>query len=93
MIKFKLGEFVFPITTLRPETIFGITNLWVNPNTIYKKIKADGEKWIVSEECTKKIEFFGKEISIEGNIDAKLISKCVECEKMFTSWESTPESR
>ena len=68
LIKFKLGEFVFPITTLRPETIFGITNLWVNPNTIYKKIMADDEKWIVSEECAKKIEFFGKEITIEGDI-------------------------
>jgi leucyl-tRNA synthetase len=68
LVKFKLDEFVFPITTLRPETIFGITNLWVNPNTIYKKIKVDDEKWIVSQECTEKLEFFGKEITIEGDI-------------------------
>ena len=47
LVKFKFGEYIFPVTTLRPETIFGITNLWVNPNTIYKKIKADDEKWIV----------------------------------------------
>ena len=73
LIKFKLGEFVFPITTLRPETIFGITNLWVNPNTIYKKIKADDENWIVSEECAKKIEFFGKEITIQGDISGSEI--------------------
>ena len=76
LIKFKLDEFVFPITTLRPETIFGITNLWVNPNTVYKKIKADDEKWIVSEDCAKKLEFFGKEISIEGDIaGSELIGK------------------
>ncbi len=68
LVKFKFEEYIFPVTTLRPETIFGITNLWVNPNTIYKKIKADDEKWIVSEECAKKIEFFGKEITIEGDI-------------------------
>jgi leucyl-tRNA synthetase len=68
LVKFKFGDYVFPITTLRPETIFGVTNLWVNPNTIYKKIKADDEKWIVSEECAKKLEFFEKEISIEGDI-------------------------
>ena len=42
LVKFRLDEFVFPITTLRPETIFGITNL-CNPNTTYKKIKADDE--------------------------------------------------
>ena len=69
LVKFKLDDdYVFPITTLRPETIFGITNLWVNPNTIYKKIKADDEKWIVSEECARKLEFFEKEILVEGDI-------------------------
>ena len=76
LIKFKFDNFVFPITTLRPETIFGITNLWVNPNTMYKKIKADNETWIVSEECAKKLEFFGKEIIIEGDIaGTELIGK------------------
>ena len=68
LIKFKLDEFVFPITTLRPETIFGITNLWVNPNTTYKKIRADNESWIVSEQCANKLRFLGKEISIQGDI-------------------------
>ena len=68
LVKFKLDEFVFPITTLRPETIFGVTNLWVNPNATYKKIKVDDEKWIVSQECAGKLEFFGKEITIEGDI-------------------------
>ncbi len=68
LIKFGFEEFVFPVTTLRPETIFGITNLWVNPNTTYKKIKADDQRWIVSKECAKKMEFLGKRISIEGDI-------------------------
>lgn len=68
LIKFKLDEFVFPITTLRPETIFGITNLWVNPNIVYKKIKADDESWIVSEQCANKLKFLGKEISMLGDI-------------------------
>jgi leucyl-tRNA synthetase len=73
LVKFKFDDYIFPITTLRPETIFGITNLWVNPNTIYKKITADDEKWIVSEECAKKLEFFGKEIKIEGDISGSEI--------------------
>ena len=68
LVKFKLDDYIFPVTTLRPETIFGITNLWVNPNTTYKKIRADGEKWIVSEQCARKLEFFEKEILIEGDI-------------------------
>jgi leucyl-tRNA synthetase len=73
LIKFVLDEFIFPVTTLRPETIFGITNLWVNPNTIYKKVSVDNETWIVSEECAKKIEFFEKKVSIIGEIPGNQI--------------------
>lgn len=69
LVKFVFEEYIFPITTLRPETIFGITNLWVNPNTIYKKLTVDGEKWIVSEECARKLQFFEKEITIDGDIE------------------------
>ncbi len=68
LVKFSFGEFVFPVTTLRPETIFGVTNLWVNPNVVYKKVKVDNETWIVSEECAKKIAFFEKEVKIIGDI-------------------------
>lgn len=68
LVKFVFEDYIFPITTLRPETIFGITNLWVNPNTVYKKLTVDGEKWIVSEECAHKLKFFEKEISIDGDI-------------------------
>jgi len=42
--------------------------LWVNPNTIYKKLTVDGEKWIVSEECAHKLEFFEKQVTIDGGI-------------------------
>ncbi|QMU54411.1 MAG: leucine--tRNA ligase [Nitrosopumilus sp.] len=78
LIKFSLGKFIFPVTTLRPETIFGVTNLWVNPNTIYKKVTVDNETWIVSEECAKKIKFFEKEIKIIGDISgSEIIGKYV----------------
>ena len=73
LVKFKFGEFIFPVTTLRPETIFGVTNLWVNPNVIYKKVSVDNETWIVSEECVKKIEFFEKEVKIIGDIEGSEI--------------------
>src|ERR671922_1312272 len=50
LIKFKLEGYVIPAATLRPETIYGITNLWVNPKIEYVKIHIDNEKWIVSKE-------------------------------------------
>ncbi|TBR26263.1 MAG: leucine--tRNA ligase, partial [Candidatus Nitrosotenuis sp.] len=51
LIKFIHDGYVIPTATLRPETLFGVTNLWVNPDIIYKKIKVDGKNWIVSAEC------------------------------------------
>ena len=68
LIKFRMGDAVFPITTLRPETIFGITNLWANPDIVYKKAAVDGEEWIVSEECAKKLSFFEKDVKITGDM-------------------------
>ncbi len=78
LVKFQFGDLIFPITTLRPETIFGITNFWVNPNVIYKKVTVNNEKWIVSEECAHKLEFFEKKITVEGDVPgSKLIGRYV----------------
>ena len=68
LVKFKFDKFIFPVTTLRPETIFGVTNLWINPNVTYKKVTVDSETWIVSEQCARKIAFFEKEVKIIGDI-------------------------
>jgi len=68
LIKFKFDDYIIPTATLRPETIFGVTNLWVNPGVMYKKITVDGEKWIVSKECARKLEFLDKDISYQGEI-------------------------
>ena len=57
LIKFKLksGE-ILPCATLRPETIFGVTNLWIKPDGSYVKLKVGHETWIVSERAAKKLE-------------------------------------
>jgi len=78
LIKFKFDDYIIPTATLRPETIFGVTNLWVNPGVMYKKITVDGEKWIVSSECARKLEFLDKEITYDGEIaGSDLIGKNV----------------
>jgi len=78
LIKFQFEDYVIPTATLRPETIFGVVNLWVNPEIVYKKITVDGEKWIVSSECAYKLEFLDKKISYDGEIKgSELIGKSV----------------
>ena len=76
LIKFSYEDYIIPTATLRPETLFGVTNLWVNPNITYKKITVDEEKWIVSAECAHKLEFLDKKITYDGEISgSELIGK------------------
>jgi len=55
-IKFILPDgTILPAATLRPETIFGVTNMWVNPNVRYVKAKINNETWILSKEALEKL--------------------------------------
>lgn len=62
LIKFHYDGLVIPVATLRPETIFGVTNLWINPSIKYKKVRVNDETWLVSPECAHKLEFLDKKI-------------------------------
>jgi leucyl-tRNA synthetase len=55
LIKFKLGEVFLPCGTYRPETTFGVTNLWLNPEARYVRAKVNDEEWIVSEDTIEKL--------------------------------------
>ena len=87
LIKFRLSnsEIFLPVVTLRPETIFGVTNLWINPDIDYIEIEIDQERWIVTREATKKLEFLNHNIKILNVVSGKnLIGKNVIspiCEK------------
>ena len=61
LIKFRYKDMIFPCATLRPETTYGVTNLWINPEVQYVKAlvtKGDLEEyWIVSKECFEKLGY------------------------------------
>jgi len=49
-ILFKLDDCYIPTATYRPETLYGITNLWINPNATYIVVEArigDEEKKLI----------------------------------------------
>jgi len=74
-LKFKCDNYYLVAATLRPETVYGQTNLWINPDIEYVKIKVGNEIWIVSKECSKKL-MYQKEIKVVGKILGKnLIGK------------------
>ncbi|MBN1683430.1 leucine--tRNA ligase [Candidatus Bathyarchaeota archaeon] len=64
LIKFRKGELIFPAATLRPETIYGVTNMWLNPDALYVEAKINGEIWLISEEAVNKLEYLGHKVTI-----------------------------
>ena len=67
VIKFKMFDgSVLPAATLRPETIFGVTNMWINPEVEYLKIRVDDETWVVSEEAFEKLSYQMDEVKRVG---------------------------
>lgn len=65
ILKFTLDDgTILPAATLRPETIFGVTNMWVNPEVEYEKIKIGEETWICSHECVEKLSYQFPDLSI-----------------------------
>ncbi|TFF67869.1 leucine--tRNA ligase [Candidatus Thorarchaeota archaeon] len=72
-IKFPFKDGFLVAATLRPETIFGITNMWINPTATYVWAKVDGEKWVVSEEAAEKLELQAKDIEIIEEFKGKQI--------------------
>ena len=72
ILKFKMKDGSFIVAaTLRPETVFGQTNMWVDSNVEYVKTKVDNEIWIVSKECIPKLKSQGKKVEIFDKIKGK----------------------
>lgn len=71
LIKLKFGNEFLVAATLRPETIFGATNMWVGPEIEYAYVKVGGEKWIISKQCAEKLKEQDKKVEIVENVKGK----------------------
>ncbi len=77
ILKFKLasGECLVA-ATLRPDTAFGQTNLWVRPDVTYEKIQVGKEVWIASSPFLEKISYQKENVKSVGKIKgSNLIGK------------------
>ncbi|MEM5766307.1 MAG: leucine--tRNA ligase [Candidatus Aenigmatarchaeota archaeon] len=80
LIKFKLdsGE-ILPCGTLRPETIYGVTNIWINPDVDYVWARVDDETWLLSKEAVKKLNDQLKKVEILNSVKgSNIVGKYVE---------------
>jgi leucyl-tRNA synthetase len=73
LLKFKHDDWVLPAATLRPETIFGVTNLWLNPRAKYVKAIVDDEQWVVSEESAEKLRYLNRKVTVVETFEGKTL--------------------
>lgn len=80
LIKFKLDKQTYlPAATFRPETIYGVTNIWINPDADYVEAQVNSEKWVISEKAVEKLKEQGRTINIKRTFKgAELIGKTFE---------------
>ncbi|MCJ7445342.1 MAG: leucine--tRNA ligase [Methanotrichaceae archaeon] len=78
LLKFKMGDWILPCATLRPETVFGVTNLWINPRVNYVIARVNEETWVVSPQAYEKLTFTDRQVAWGTEISGKdLIGKSV----------------
>ncbi len=78
VLKFRMGDEFVVAATLRPETVFGQTNFWANPEVEYVKARVNGETWIISREGAEKLSFQKDSVEIIGTVKGReLIGRMV----------------
>jgi leucyl-tRNA synthetase len=65
LVRFGLDDAVVPMATLRPETVRGVTNAYVDPAATYVRAGVDGETWLVSEQAAEKLRLQAHDVEIE----------------------------
>ena len=62
LLKFRGDAGTLVAATLRPETVFGQTNLWVDGSGTYAHARVDGEAWVCSLQMPAKLRLQGHEV-------------------------------
>ncbi len=79
LVKFRFGDGYLVAGTLRPETIYGVTNIWLNPEAEYVKAEVNGEYWIISRNAAEKLSNQLYKVKIIEKIDhRRLFGKYVD---------------
>jgi leucyl-tRNA synthetase len=81
-IKFKFRDGFIVASTYRPETVFGVTNIWINPKIKY--VKARDRK-------SKEIYYLGEEAAeiLANQLDIEVVSK-VDAKEMLKEKAKNP---
>ncbi len=76
LLKFQFNDAYLPAATFRPETIYGVTNMFLNPDATYVEAMVNDEKWIISKEAAVKLSEQLKKVKVLREFKgAELIGK------------------
>jgi leucyl-tRNA synthetase len=80
LIKYRLNEkTLLPAATFRPETIYGVTNMWINPEVTYVEAAVNDENWIISQEAAEKLKEQERKVEVKRSFKGEeLIGKTFE---------------
>lgn len=82
LVLFRLegSNLLLPAATFRPETIYGVTNLWINPDSKYTRVRIDDlQEWIISSEAADKLKDQLRKVAIIEEISGSdLVGRSVE---------------
>jgi leucyl-tRNA synthetase len=71
LLKFPLAHSFLVAATLRPETVFGQTNLWVDPDVTYVTAEVDGESWVLNRGAADKLREQGRSVAVRGEVPGR----------------------
>ncbi len=79
LLKFDMDDAKIISATLRPETIYGVTNIFVRPDVIHVKARVDDEIWILTKNVVQKFKDQNHDVEIiEEFSGEKLVGKFVK---------------
>ncbi len=58
------GEVTVPMATLRPETVHGVTNAYIDPDADYVLADVDGERWLISAAAVEKLDLQDRAVEV-----------------------------
>jgi len=88
LFKFRLDDNRLIITaTLRPDTVMGITNVYVHPDEFYAEAEVKGERWIIGKPMADKLRMQDFDVKIIGEVKGDtLVGKKVESFSGLKIW-------
>lgn len=68
-VVFHGSDYSLIAASLRPETLFGVTNLWISPEAHYVKFMMDGATYVITQEAFEKLGHQKSSLELIGDVD------------------------